>query len=244
MQLLQQGYGVQPPEWVVEEKEAAGYSRIYLLESGEVWYTDARRRVPLERGMLYIFPSQAPFTIRHNPARPICCLWCHLDLLPAVVTELIAVFPAAVPALPGVLGAFRAEVTAPRPDRAVLRALCEAMAALFDKEALLPRLPAEAARFLRFMEEPRHLGMTAEAVARHFGYTPEYFTRLFRRTVHLPPYQYLLHCRMNRALALLQEGWPVAQIGAHVGYADPKAFSRAFKARFGVPPSRWEAGRA
>ena len=40
MVLLMDGSGVQRPDWHVDERVAAGYCRVYLIESGEVSYTE------------------------------------------------------------------------------------------------------------------------------------------------------------------------------------------------------------
>ena len=45
--------------------------------------------------------------------------------------------------------------------------------------------------------------------------------------------------RMDRAKALIGEtGSTLAEVAEQVGYSDPAHFTRAFRRRFGVPPSR------
>ena len=38
MRLLAKGYGTQPLDWHVNEPVAAGYSRVYYIESGEAFF--------------------------------------------------------------------------------------------------------------------------------------------------------------------------------------------------------------
>jgi transcriptional regulator GlxA family with amidase domain len=55
-----------------------------------------------------------------------------------------------------------------------------------------------------------------------------------------PPATYLAHVRLDTATDLLRDtSLPVALIAQNVGYASEAAFSRAFKNRYGTPPTRW-----
>ena len=58
----------------------------------------------------------------------------------------------------------------------------------------------------------------------------------------LPVRQYVIERKMAAARMLLDKGRPVRDVAATLGYCDEFHFSRAFKARAGVPPSRYRAG--
>lgn len=62
--------------------------------------------------------------------------------------------------------------------------------------------------------------------------------RLFMARFGISPKQYLIKLRLGKALGLLVEGeLSVKEIAAVCGFADDKYFSRAFKAKYGHPPS-------
>jgi AraC-like DNA-binding protein len=64
-----------------------------------------------------------------------------------------------------------------------------------------------------------------------------HFLRIFRRTVGLTPYQFLLTVRLRRAaLGLLSSRDPVSAIAYEAGFGDLSTFNAAFRDRFGAPP--------
>jgi len=77
-----------------------------------------------------------------------------------------------------------------------------------------------------------------EAWAKKTGVGYRHFRRLFQEATGLPPYQYQLNLRLNHAKRLLGS-LPVAEVAARVGFTDPLYFSRLFKNKVGVAPTRW-----
>lgn len=77
-----------------------------------------------------------------------------------------------------------------------------------------------------------------EVLARKLGTSYRHFRRLFQEATGLPPGQYLLNLRLNQAKRLLST-LPIAEVAARVGFSDPFYFSRLFKKKVGVAPSRW-----
>jgi AraC-like DNA-binding protein len=65
------------------------------------------------------------------------------------------------------------------------------------------------------------------------------FTRRFIAQQGMPPAQYVIQARIDRAHELLTEtGMTVTQVAAALGYTDVPYFSRQYKQRTGHPPSR------
>jgi len=63
--------------------------------------------------------------------------------------------------------------------------------------------------------------------------------RAFAKYFGMSPKQYLIQLRMNRALELLMESkLSVKEISSACGFTDEKYFSRAFKKKYGYPPSQ------
>lgn len=70
------------------------------------------------------------------------------------------------------------------------------------------------------------------------GMPPETFRKRFTIEIGMPPQSYVLHCKIERAKALLcQPGCTVSHAGVEVGINDPYHFSKQFKNVVGLSPS-------
>ncbi|WP_334053326.1 AraC family transcriptional regulator [Burkholderia cepacia] len=83
--------------------------------------------------------------------------------------------------------------------------------------------------------------VTLDEVAQAAGLSPFHAARLFTRTNGMPPHAWRNQLRLQRALAPLRAGVPVADVAAASGFVDQSHFTRHFKRMFGVPPGRWQA---
>ncbi|RQR31340.1 AraC family transcriptional regulator [Burkholderia sp. Bp9142] len=83
--------------------------------------------------------------------------------------------------------------------------------------------------------------VTLDDVARAAGLSPFHAARLFTRTTGMPPHAWRNQLRLQRALAPLRAGVPIADVAAASGFVDQSHFTRHFKRMFGVPPGRWQA---
>ncbi len=83
----------------------------------------------------------------------------------------------------------------------------------------------------------RDLGMDALCTA---ASTSKFrLLRLFKAGLGLPPHDYQVQLRVQRARVLLERGEPVASAAQQVGFYDQSHLSRHFRRRFGVAPGRY-----
>jgi AraC-like DNA-binding protein/quercetin dioxygenase-like cupin family protein len=66
--------------------------------------------------------------------------------------------------------------------------------------------------------------------------------RAFRAAVGVPPYAYLTHVRLVRAVQLLRDGLPVSRVAYVSGFSDQSHFTRRFKSALGMPPGQYARG--
>lgn len=91
------------------------------------------------------------------------------------------------------------------------------------------------------LHEYHNTDVDMERVAQAINMSYSHFRRLFREYVGLTPHQYLLQIRINKAKELLEKHHlSVKQTGAAVGFNDELYFSRLFKQKTGMSPSRWK----
>ena len=78
-----------------------------------------------------------------------------------------------------------------------------------------------------------------ESVSAFAFVSPSSLGRYFEKSYGVSPKQYIIKLRLNKALSLLIEGnLSVKQIALECGLSDEKYFSRAFKHKYGYPPSK------
>jgi len=100
---------------------------------------------------------------------------------------------------------------------------------------------AEQARIRELVDASLGGDLTVETMAASVGISPFYFSRLFRASFGIPPYQYVLQMRIARAARLLRADRHrgVADIAMDVGFASQSHLSDAFKRYMGQTPARW-----
>jgi AraC-like DNA-binding protein len=66
----------------------------------------------------------------------------------------------------------------------------------------------------------------------------------FKQLTGLPPYTFLLACRMRAAQRRLREtDEPITAIAQSLGFSSSQHFAMQFKREFGVTPSAWRSGK-
>ncbi|EOS57381.1 MULTISPECIES: AraC family transcriptional regulator [Paenibacillus] len=111
-----------------------------------------------------------------------------------------------------------------------------------------PRTKAKDAyihRCLDFLHSHYSEELSIGQLAAFVGLDRKYLTSLFKRSIGMPPQQYLLKYRMEKACVLLRNGhYSIAEVARSVGYQDALLFSKMFKKTVGTSPSDYrELGR-
>lgn len=76
-----------------------------------------------------------------------------------------------------------------------------------------------------------------EGMAEAAGYSPHHFARLFRETTGLPPHQYVIQQRVEKAKGLLVRGVAVGEVARLVGFSDQGHLARHFRRSTGLTPT-------
>lgn len=103
--------------------------------------------------------------------------------------------------------------------------------------------PWQRDRVVQFVEDNLSSNIGLNDLAQLAGYSPDYFSRLFKRCFGQPPYQYVLTRRVERAKSMLKDqDRPISNVAAECGFATQAHLNAAFKQRTGVTPGAFRKG--
>ena len=106
------------------------------------------------------------------------------------------------------------------------------------RDGVLPRGRLRAV--VEYIEEHLDAGPTLAQMAAVAHLSPYHFARQFKAATGLPPYQYVIMRRVERAKLILQSGdLPLAEVALDAGFSDQSQFSRHFKRLVGVTPGQF-----
>ncbi len=91
----------------------------------------------------------------------------------------------------------------------------------------------------RCIEERFAEGISLTQLAEHVSLSPYYLLRIFRAQVGMPPYAYLESVRIRQAQRLIEQGRPLADVAAEVGFSSQSHLTHRFKQIIGVTPGQY-----
>jgi len=104
-----------------------------------------------------------------------------------------------------------------------------------------PALDRRLGLALAFMEShlEQHPSVAEIAEAAHLS--EDYFRRLFRQRLGLPPIQYLNRLRVSAARRLIarEPGMTISEVGHEVGFDDVRYFARTFRQAYDITPNAY-----
>ncbi len=230
----------------------------------ELRYEGVKRHVPPPAGAISVVPAGSPVHWRWSGGFD----WLHIVLEPRLVARVAAeafdLDPArlTVPPLDGLdlphlraaMAAVDAELTAGGAGGPLAaESLANVLAVHLIRHAQAPRRPerrrdgalprSRLRAVLEFIEEHLGAGPTLEQIAAVAGLSAYHFARQFKAATGLPPHQYVIARRVERARHLLQGGsdLSLADVAATVGFLDQSQFSQHFKRIVGVTPRQFRA---
>jgi AraC family transcriptional regulator len=221
------------------------------------------RTVFKARGAISFCPSLQPFSGRLNVQKGVFANGLYLALNPAFISrtaveleldsdriELVGQHQSTDPTLRHIAMALRAGVQSGAAlDRMYGEALSTALAVHLLRKysaagpvpkrtyARLPREKLESA--VEYIQDQLGTDLTVSGIAHAVYMSPFHFTRLFKESTGLSPYQYVVEARVRKAKELLTTGkFTISEAAYHVGFVDQSHLTRHFKRVFGLPPSR------
>jgi AraC family transcriptional regulator len=217
------------------------------------------RVAPPRAGSVLVVPAGSPARYRWGRHSDSLHVFLEPGLVTRVAAEAFGLDPArlSVPALDNLqlpplrdaMLAVNDELTAHAPGgRLAVESLANVIAVHLVRNASAPGPPAGSAAgvlardrlraVVEYVEENLDAGLTLQQMAAAAHLSVYHFARQFRATTGLPPHQYVIARRVERARQLLEQNrdLPLAEVAASVGFSDQSQFSHHFKRLVGVTP--------
>lgn len=82
--------------------------------------------------------------------------------------------------------------------------------------------------------------ISLDQIAENMYLSPFYISKIFKSETGDTPIRHLINLRLEKAMELLQNGFKgsIKDVAVSVGYEDAYHFSKLFKKRYGIPPSK------
>jgi AraC family transcriptional regulator len=260
-------YRYQPPNEAVQPP-LTHHSLVLLLHTPkefELHCDGVNRVVPPRPGSILAVPAGCRSRWRWSSHCDSLHVFLEPGLVARVATEAFELDPARalVPPLDGLhLPQLRAAMLAVNDElmagaaggRLAAESLANLLAVHLIRNASAPRPPARRTdgalppRKLRavveYVEEHLDAGLTLEQIAAVAHLSVYHFARQFKVATGLPPHQYVILRRVERARQLLQggSGFSLAAVAAHAGFSDQSQFASHFKRLVGVTPRQFRRG--
>ena len=211
-----------------------GFSRVYYVLDGIAFYEEGGRCVQLKPGHLYLTPVKKPFTLYEDPSHKLLHTYAHVTTLPAIDSFMEAeVLPNT--ALADAVDLWRRHIHTENEE--YLRHAIELVLSCLGPERTSEHPVALDAR--AYIDRCALNRFDMQEMCRELGYSREHVTRSFLAAYHRTPRQYFNLKRMNVSLRRLLDGATVSTVADELGFATPYAFSKAFKAHFGLSPEKY-----
>ena len=231
-------------------------------EELDLRYEGVKRHVPPPAGAIMLVPAGSAARVRSSGRRDQLHIFLEPGLVERVAAEAFGLDPARLtlpprdsldlPHLRAAMGAVDAELTAGGVGGPLAaESLANVLAVHLIRHVLAPRQPArrrdgtlpraKVRAVVEYVEEHLDASLTLEQMAAAAHLSAYHFARQFKAATGLPPHQYIIARRVERAKHLLQGGdLSLAEVAAHAGFSDQSQFSHHFKRRVGVTPRQFQ----
>jgi AraC family transcriptional regulator len=213
----------------------------------------------LYRGNLNIIPAQIMMEVSWESENEYLSLFLHPIYLAEVASKLVDItsieinpqFAIDDPAIYHLALLFKAELESPTTsDRLYIDSLTDTLIIhLLRRYSTQKYLPdkygdglskSKLQEIIRYIDTHLAEDLSLSELARVLHLNPHYFTSLFKQSMGISAYQYVINRRIETAKRLLkQQNLPIVEVAQCVGFKSSSHFSNTFRKYTGIKPSTY-----
>lgn len=107
------------------------------------------------------------------------------------------------------------------------------------------KIPESIANAIHFIESNYANFINLTDIVDASGLSKYHFTRLFHKTIHSTPIQYLTKVRINKSIELLQsEDLTMEEIASQVGFSNGNYYGKVFRSSIGISPGEYRNNKS
>lgn len=140
-----------------------------------------------------------------------------------------------------IFGEMTSEFVSPKMhDRIMLSLLMHQVLICIARRVTLGSGQARAGfvdQVIDYIQENYASNLSNESIGKYFNYHPNYINRVVQKRTGQSLHQYVLSCRVSKALEMLQTtNLSITEVAERVGFSSIKHFSQTFKSIYGYSP--------
>lgn len=210
------------------------YTLLHCVTSGKGTFQTGGVTYPVESGQIFrILPGETT-VYRADDKDPWDYRWLAFD---GALSERFATLPPVFSVSEAVVRCFDMEERDGALEFRVAANLFRLYAELFASSSRNPHYVRRTQDYVKasYMSDVR-----VEEIAARLNLDRRYLSRLFRQKTGQSIQDYLISVRMSEAQKFLRAGFSIGETAERCGYKDAFLFSKMFKKRFGICPSKWK----
>lgn len=234
------------------------YSKFYYICGGEGWLKIGDREYYPEPGELILMPEGVKQSYSCISERPFLKYWCHFSAKVGEINlfRILELSHVCIPQNPAVVEMLFKGITESAKSDAVyapllvrgklLQLFSEYIMSLDLNEISYKNLGSarKLTAVLDYIAANIEHNITVHELAEIAYMHPNYFMRIFKQQIGVPPIQYITRQKIDKAKDLLNTtSGSVSEIAAQLGFGDLFYFSKQFKKHAGLTPTEFRKQR-
>lgn len=233
------------------------YSKFYFICEGEGWLKIGDREYYPKPGELFLMPEGVKQSYSYISDRPFQKYWCHFSAKVGDINlfRMLEMSHVCRVADPNVIQEIFSSLTDHMKSDAVYAHLLakSKLMEIFSyyvmninvDEIIFKNLSSieKLSKILAYIDSHIEHNITIHELAEIAYMHPNYFIRLFKQQIGVPPIQYIARKKIEKAKELLiSTQASVGEIAHDLGFSDLYYFSKQFKKNVGLTPSEYRQG--